>query len=368
MQANNFQTDINSINVVDLNLKNKEKLNVVSLFSGCGGMDLGFRGNFKFLGKHYDENPFNIIFANDIFQQAMEVYSHNFNHEPFAGSIDEIEISEIPKADIVIGGFPCQDFSLAGKRKGLTSERGRLYQHMIRVIKHCGAKAFIAENVDGIRTNKTSETLDETSLDVILRDFQKEGYIVKYRVLNAADYGVPQSRRRVIIMGIKEEIFNGIYYPDTTHRDYSLLEMDNDKDFWVSAKDALEDIWDKIDSPDVLNHTSKHYSKAKFYPGRKMQGNNRISKDKPSCTIRAEHHGNIEAHYNTTLPDENNMEGWRRLSIRECARLQSFPDDFNFVASTSSAYKMIGNAVPPVMAWHIARALYYTLKNNILNH
>ncbi|GLJ01670.1 DNA cytosine methyltransferase [Bacillus sp. YKCMOAS1] len=93
-----------------------------------------------------------------------------------------------------------------------------------------------------------------------------------------------------------------------------------------------------------------------------MQGNNRIYMNKPSCTIRAEHHGNIEAHYRTQTPyDEEDMNGWRRLSVRECARLQSFPDDFNFVVSASSAYKMIGNAVPPVMGWHIARAAYYTL-------
>lgn len=92
-----------------------------------------------------------------------------------------------------------------------------------------------------------------------------------------------------------------------------------------------------------------------------MQGNNKISADKPSPTIRAEHHGNIEAHYRTHLKDTDDMTGWRRLSVRECARLQSFPDSYIFTASASSAYKMIGNAVPPVMAWHLARAVYHTL-------
>lgn len=132
---------------------------------------------------------------------------------------------------------------------------------------------------------------------------------------------------------------------------------------WVTAKDAIDDLWGNINNPKYLNHTIKDYSKAKFYPGRKMQGNNQIDADRPAPTIRAEHHGNIEAHYRSTLEDKEDMAGWRRLSVRECARLQSFPDDFNFVTSASAAYKMIGNAVPPVLAWHIASSVYYTLVN-----
>lgn len=353
-ESNPFEVDVHN-----LNLETERKVNVVSLFSGCGGMDLGFRGGFEFLNKKYEENPFNIIFANDIFKAAMQVYEHNFNHSGDDESITEIDLNKIPKADVVIGGFPCQDFSLAGKRKGLSSERGRLYEHMIRVIKHCNAKMFVAENVDGIRTNKADKTIDASALDTILEDFSKNGYVVQYKVLNAADFGVPQTRKRVIIFGVRKDIHNAIYYPKPSHSEFGGFEQP-----WVTAKDALEDIWDKIDDPSILNHTSRDYSKAKFYPGKKMQGNNRIPMNRPSGTIRAEHHGNIEAHYNTLLPDESDMNGWRRLSIRECARLQSFPDDFNFVVSASSAYKMIGNAVPPVMAWHIARAVYYTLSTS----
>lgn len=350
-ESNPFEVDVN-----DLNLENERKINVVSLFSGCGGMDLGFKGGFEFLNKKYQKNPFNIIFANDIFKSAMQVYEHNFKHKGEDESIAEIDFNKIPQADVVIGGFPCQDFSLAGKRKGLNSERGRLYEHMIRVIKHCNAKMFVAENVDGIRTNKANKNINVSALDTILSDFEESGYVIQYKVLNAADFGVPQTRKRVIIYGIRKDIYNAIYYPKPLHSEFEGLGKP-----WVTSKDALEDIWDKIDDPSLLNHTSRDYSKAKFYPGRKMQGNNRIPMNRPSGTIRAEHHGNIEAHYNTLLEDENDMSGWRRLSIRECARLQSFPDDFNFVVSASSAYKMIGNAVPPVMAWYIARSAYYTL-------
>ncbi|MBT2574908.1 DNA (cytosine-5-)-methyltransferase [Bacillus sp. ISL-51] len=358
MSANTFyKKSPLEVNTKALTLRDKGKIKVVSLFSGCGGMDLGFTGGFHFMGEKYEENPFEIVFSNDIFSAAMKVYEHNFGHIGIEESIADIDLNIIPKADVVIGGFPCQDFSLAGKRKGLTSERGRLYEHMIRVIKHCDAKMFVAENVDGIRTNKAHANVDSTALDTILQDFEKAGYNVQYKVLNAADYGVPQTRKRVIIFGVRKDISSNIFYPEPSHSEEGLLRR-----AWVTAKEAIDDLWSKIDDPYILNHTSKDYSKAKFYPGKKMQGNNRIAADKPAGTIRAEHHGNIEAHYRThNIEDENDMEGWRRLSIRECARLQSFPDDFNFIVSASSAYKMIGNAVPPVMGWHIARAAYYTL-------
>lgn len=328
----------------------KEKYKVVSLFSGCGGMDLGFHGGFDFLNKYYGTNPFEIVFSNDIFKAAADVYEYNFKSLVNRTSIDELDVTILPKADIVVGGFPCQDFSHAGKRKGLDADRGRLYQHMIRVIEHVNPKIFVAENVDGLRTHKHYEN-SLNSLDIILNDFEKvgKGYRVEYQVLNAADYGVPQTRKRVIIIGVRSDIDAPIYYPKET-----CVESQGS---WVSAKDAIDDLWDKIDNPDVFNHTTRDYSKAKFYPGKKMQGNNRIKADMPSPTIRAEHHGNIEAHYRTKLEDETDMSGWRRLSVRECARLQSFPDKYNFNVSASSAYKMIGNAVPPVLGWYIARAV-----------
>ncbi len=226
---------------------------------------------------------------------------------------------------------------------------------MIRVIEHYRPKIFIAENVDDIRNsrkNMIGEDVNKIALDTILKDFEKVGYNVQYYVLNAADYGVPQTRWRVIIMGIRSDLggIDSEYYP---RRIYSAGGR-----VWRNAFDGIEDLWDKVKDPKIPNHTSRDISKAKFYSGKKLQGNNRISKNRPAPTIRAEHHGNIEAHYNTFLEDENNMNGWRRLSVREFARLQSFPDSYVF---TSSAYKAVGNAVPTVMAWHIARAVYYTL-------
>lgn len=357
--------ETNTINAFDVKTpKEIKKLNVVSLFSGVGGMDLGFRGDFDYLGTHYEEQPYNLIFANDIFRQAAEVYEVNFKHKVEQRNINDINISELPNedVDVVLGGFPCQTFSYSGNRGGLSDPRGQLYLQMIRVIEHYAPKMFVAENVDGIRNSKKDDkgkAVDVSALDTILEAFDVAGYDVQYRVLNSADYGVPQSRRRVIILGIRKDLgtVDDVFYPEALFDKTG--ETTGKK--WLSSKDGIDDLWDKINDTNVLNHTQRDYSKAKFYPGKKMQGNNRIAADRPAPTIRAEHHGNIEAHYRTTLEDENDMNGWRRLSVRETARLQSFPDDFNFACSASSAYKMIGNAVPPVMSWNIARSIFYTL-------
>ncbi len=328
------------------------ELRVISLFSGCGGMDLGFCGGFEVFGRYYEKNPYQIVFANDIIQKACETYAYNFGHKPYCGDVRELDCRILPEADIVIGGFPCQDFSLAGKRKGLSAERGRLYLEMKRVIQHCNPAAFVAENVDGIRKSKNGE--DTTALDVILDDFRSMGYEVQYHALNAADYGVPQNRVRVIIMGVRQDIQKPILYPQET--------CGTRQHPWMTAREAIDDLWDQVDHTNIPNHTQRDYSKAKFYPGKKMQGNCQIRADSPAPTIRSEHHGNIEGHYRSRNPDQpEDMQFWRRLSVRECARLQSFPDTFVFPCAASDAYKQIGNAVPPVLAWHIARALYCAL-------
>lgn len=346
-----FDSDEETISIEQLSKKNK--LKVVSLFSGCGGMDLGFKGGFTIFGNEYEENPYEIIFSNDIARKACDTYEYNFGHSSVCADIRELDYSILPKADIVIGGFPCQDFSLAGKRKGLESERGRLYLEMKKVIEYCKPIAFVAENVDGIR--KTRNGNDASALDVIVNDFKDIGYTVVYKVMNASDYGVPQNRIRVIIVGIKSEEHKVMKYPEVT---YGI----NKKYKFRTAKDAIDDLWDLIDKTEIKNHTSRDYSKAKFYPGKNTQGNCKIKADRPAPTIRAEHHGNIEAHYrskNENMPED--MAYWRRLSVRECARLQSFPDDFVFPCSASDAYRQIGNAVPPILAWNIARALYKIL-------
>lgn len=229
------------------------------------------------------------------------------------------------KADVVLGGFPCQDFSNSGKRRGFKCERGLLYQSVVEVVRRTKPLLFVAENVCGLLTMNGAE-----AIQAIIKDFEKLGYHVVYKLLIAADYEVPQTRKRVIIVGTRQDKLPPFEYPKP------ILEARN----WITLRQAIGDL-EMLEEGSASNH---YWSKLKHNNG---QGNNAVLSHKPSPTIRAEHHGNIEFHWN----------GKRRLSAREAARIQTFPDDFIFYPSTSSAYKQIGNAVPPVLAWHIARAV-----------
>ncbi|KIL26161.1 DNA-cytosine methyltransferase [Bacillus altitudinis] len=331
--------------------------NVVSLFSGCGGLDLGFRGDFEFLGRNYDRNLFKIIWANDIFKQAVESYRLNIGDHIIEGDIQDL-LNNNPEmvpteADVVIGGFPCQDFSIAGKRQGITVNRGRLYLQMKRVIERIAPKIFVAENVEGLVNMENGLILETIKND--LSSVDNNGEIVNYNVTHhlyhAADYGVPQIRKRVFIVGVRSDI-------DVEHIPPIPTTSDNP----VTSSQAIDDLWDMEVNSNVPNHTQ--ISKAKFYPGRRLQGNSQIKEDQPSVTIRAEHHGNIEGHYRSTNPeDPENMLFWRRLTVRECARIQSFPDNFVFQGSATMTYKQVGNAVPPVLGWHIAQSVQQVLLN-----
>lgn len=316
----------------------KKKHKVISLFAGCGGLDLGFTGGFEFMGNYYDKHPFEIVYANDIDEQACETYTHNLGHAIECRDFREVlETKELPNADVILGGFPCQDFSVAGKRRGLTAKRGQLYKSMIEAVEKVKPKVFIAENVRGLLNIGKGEVIK-----IMEEDFAKVGYKIYINLFHTADYGVPQTRERVIIAGIRNDITKPYIPPAPTHADplqNSLL--DNNRKEWLTVEQVLKDLED-LEEGEKENH---FWSKAKRYPG--TQGNNNIKPDRPAPTMRAEHHGNIEFHYKKQ----------RRLSAREAARIQSFPDDFVFLRSTSRAYKQIGNAVPPLFGWHIAKSV-----------
>jgi DNA (cytosine-5)-methyltransferase 1 len=319
-----------------------KKHTIISLFSGCGGLDLGFLGGFTFLGKKYKKNNFNILWANDIEKNACRTYSKNFDHDIVCGDIEDIINNNqqcmfnnpVPKnIDIVLGGFPCQDFSYAGKRKGLQTKRGSLYQSMAKIIAKTQPKLFLAENVKGLLTMN-----DGLVIEKIVQDFKNLGYNVSYKLFLVADYEVPQKRERVLIIGTKnnelpEFVFSGKFLKAKK---------------WINLDKAIGDL-EHIEEGGFANH---FWSKAKKNKG---QGNSVVSKEYPGPTMRAEHHGNIEFHWNKN----------RRLSAREAARIQSFPDEFIFYPSTSSAYKQIGNAVPPVFSWHIANAIESFLNTHL---
>jgi len=305
--------------------KNK-KYKVVSLFAGCGGLDLGFKGGFSFLDKNYRTLSFDMVWANDLDENACLTFRRNLGDQIIAGDINRILASgnSLPrKADVVLGGFPCQDFSHAGKRRGFSADRGILYQSMAEVIKRTKPKLFVAENVRGLLTMDHGE-----AFKAIVDYFEKLGYRVASQLYTAADYEVPQKRERVLIVGTKKGVLPSFDHPKPKLK----------KDKWIPLKKAIGDLEHEVEGARP-NH---YWSKARKNKG---QGNSTVSQNKPGPTMRAEHHGNIEWHWNEK----------RRLSAREAARIQSFPDDFVFHPSTSSAYRQIGNAVPPVMAWHIAK-------------
>lgn len=325
------------------------KLKVVSLFCGCGGLDLGVMGGFSvYKGKNkkdFAKNPFKVIWANDIYKEAAQTYMENIGSHIVCQDISEIDINDIPDCDIVLGGFPCQDFSISGKQKGFETERGNLYKQMLRVVKNKKPLAFIAENVKNIINPRLIDReRNQPVIKTICQDFGKAGYIVKAANLYAPDYGIPQRRERVFIVGIREDLDTTFYYPEPFHS-------------MMTSEQAIDDLWGKENDLRIPNHNER--SLAKFKPPQRNgnQGNYQIPKDGPSQVMRAEHHMNIQAHYRTYNGHPQNRDNWRRLTVREAARLQAFPDEFRFFGSKSQAYKQVGNAVPPILGWYVARAL-----------
>lgn len=302
---------------------------VVSLFSGCGGLDLGFRGGFTFLGKEYPRNPFEIIWSNEINKAACATYIANVDQRILEGPIEE-KFSMLPNyADVIIGGFPCQDISINGKMAGVDGKRSGLYVWMVKAVQQLKPKVFVAENVKALLMKR-----HEQSLQRIITDFSEAGYNISYHLYDAKDYGVPQTRERVIIVGVRKDLA-GVFEPPapTTH--------DNP----ITCKEALEDL-ENLPADAEYSHI---WSEAKKSSG---QGCRFLTADAPATTMRSECHGNLQFHYR--LP--------RRISMREAARIQSFPDDFIFHAKLRETERMIGNAVPPVFAWHIANAVLKVLE------
>ena len=408
----------------------KKNINLLSLFTGCGGMDLGFEGGFEVLEKSINKNihpewnlpsekegwimlprtRFKTVFANDILPAAKAAWIPYFNKNGnqkqqfhLASIVNLVKTSKstktnmFPKADIVIGGFPCQDFSIAGKRNGFNSHkdhhgdslnkidnpteenRGNLYIWMKHIIELARPKVFVAENVKGLVSLANAKKTIEN-------DFRNigPGYIVvDAQVLYAPMYGIPQSRERVIFIGFRKDVLtkeakkgltsshlNNKYhpYPKQTHGSHELPSLkENLLHPYVTTGDYILD----LPEPENANDLSQQsYSKARWY-GSHCQGQTEVDLGGIAPTIRAEHHGNIEfrrlspEHGGKYKEECNSGLHERRLTVRECARLQTFPDDFEFVRkpsamgqeyklSASEGYKLVGNAVPPFLGFHIA--------------
>lgn len=299
-------------------------MRVVSLFSGAGGLDLGF----KMAGHE-------IIWANDLYEDAVETYRHNLGDHIVCEDISKVDTEEIPECDIVIGGFPCQGFSVANTKRHESDERNALYKQLIRVIDAKKPKFFLAENVKGL-TNFAKGTV----FQMILSDFSSLGYQVSYRVLNAADYGVPQTRQRVIIIGVRNDVDFKYIFPNPTNS----KNGENGLPKWVSVGEAMSVIPD----PDLPNDLPNHdYSKYKLQFNGYL-GHRALDPEKPAPTVtaRGDNKGGV-----VILPHPNAR---RRMSCRELAAVQSFPLDYEFSGNRSSVYRQIGNAVPPLLGYAIA--------------
>ncbi len=305
-----------------------KKFSVVSMFSGCGGMDLGFKGGFDFLGSHFERQPFEIVWSNDLNPFACKTYEHNLGHHIHVGSVWDHMGSLPDSCDVVIGGFPCQDISINGKRAGVDGKRSGLYRAMVEAVRKTRPKMFVAENVRGLLYS-----YNQKSLDQVIEDFSSLGYRVSYELYLAADYGVPQRRERVLIVGVLDDAV--LFVPP---------KPVCNKQKWISSREAIKD----------LEHSNQDIDFSHVWSlARKSsdQGGRVLDPTKPAHTIRAECHGNNQFHYR--LP--------RRISMREAARFQSFPDSFLFQARLRETERMIGNAVPPVLAWHFATAVKQTM-------
>ena len=303
-------------------------MKVISLFCGAGGLDLGFiKAGHK------------IVWANDFDKDSVETYKNNIGKHVICKDITKVKSKDIPNADIVIGGFPCQGFSIANTLRNENDKRNKLYLELIRIIKDKQPKIFVAENVPGIKSLAKGKVFE-----LILKDFTSLGYDLKYEILNSADYGTPQCRKRIIFFGVRQDINKNFNFPPcqtfSDDKQNTLLYKP-----WRTVKDAISDLPEPTEQ--IPNHIgNKHKVKINGYMGNRI-----TSWDKPSPTIVGRGGGTGGP---VIIPHPNLK---RRLTPRECARLQDFPDDFIFYGSISSQFRQIGNAVPINLAYAIAKLI-----------
>ena len=319
-----------------------ETLKVASLFCGCGGTDVGLTGNFEFLGRHYDSNGMEIVYANDIDANACALFEKNFGLTPDNRDVRNVASEELPEFDILTGGFPCQSFSIVAQnppRLGIKDDRGMLFFEMCRILRERQPKCFIAENVKGILTaNK------KAAFPLILQEFENSGYDVKYTVLNAAEYGVPQKRERVIIVGFRKDLGVDFTFPTpviTTVEEYAPLQA-------VIEAEVPE----------------KYYFSEKAVAGmmknRESMNKGRAQDVTKPCNTVGAHLAKVSL--NSTDPVLLVNGRYRRFTPREVARIQSFPESFRLIGSEAAQYRALGNAIPPVMFWYVARAVAEVLR------
>lgn len=319
---------------------------VVSLFSGCGGADQGIIGNFVFNQKHYKRLPFELVYAIDIDQKALNTHRKNFEcGKVVCGDICAIDSDEIPDCDVIVGGFPCQSFSTVNPTKDPFDDRANLYRQMARIVREKKPKVFVAENVKGMMTLHKGQIFKK-----VIEEFENAGYTAYPKLFHAADYGVPQKRERVIIIGIRNDLNDILKYT---------FPKETNKDNWVPLSVAV---------PELAIKEEKYYFSERAVQGMKNAKNNMKrglyqDLEQPCLTVTS-HLAKVSLNSrDPVLLVDPEKELYRRFTPKEAARIQSFPDEFQFAGSEADAYRQIGNAIPPVMFWHISDSVRQYLEH-----
>lgn len=314
-------------------------LKVVSLFCGCGGMDQGIQGNFKFLGKEYKALPFEVVYAVDNDAYAAKIYNDNFSHKCEVKDVRDIVPSEVPDHDILLGGFPCQSFSIIAQnppRLGYKDDRGKLFFEMVKVLKEKQPRFFIGENVKGLLSANKGQ-----AFPMIIDEFKKAGYHIHFKLLNASEFGIPQKRERIFIIGFRDfdDYFSFRFPQPNTQKNkvalrYVIDEKADKDEKWFFSQRAVEGM---LRVRDKMNK-------------------GRVQDIDQPCNTISSHLAKVSL--NGTDPVLMVDERYRRFTPREAANIQSFPLSFKLESvSENRQYKAIGNAVPPVLMWTVANAL-----------
>lgn len=320
-------------------------LKIASLFCGCGGTDVGFSGGFNFLGKYYTKNKVKFVYANDFEQSACDIFDLNFDIVSDNRNIKAVKSSEVPDHDILTGGFPCQSFSIVAqnpKRLGFKDEKGKLFFEMCRILRDKQPKCFVAENVKGILSSNGG-----SAFPLIIQEFKNCGYNNVYiSTLNAADFGVPQKRERVFIVGFRDNLKVDFKFPKPLYKPEKQVSL----------------------STVIFDHETvdpKYFFSQKAVEGM-LKANPQMNKgraqdiNKP-CNTVGSHLAKVSLNSTDPVLDVNGA--YRRFTPREVARIQSFPDTFILTGSDGSQYRALGNAIPPVLMWHVSKSILHSLKH-----
>lgn len=335
---------------------------IFSTFTGAGGLDIGFHGDFNFLGKEYKRLPFETVYALEYNKDAIDSLAYNKKyfpntnllHKDITLNIDE-ELKKYPtkKFDVFLGGFPCVTFSVVGKQKGITDDvSGQLYESFAKYLEHLQPKVFLAENVKGILSANKGE-----AVKIIKKRFDLDGYNLKIFLVNFADFGVPQLRERVLFIGVRKDLNIDFIPPEFTHKNNHVTANEAFKNLPINCKHT-----EHLKVSDKVVERLKHIKEGSNfkdventpYAVKGLMSNiyRRLHGDKPAYTVIASGGGGTWGYH---------QKEYRPLTNRERARLQSFPDDFNFQGSTTEVRRQIGNAVPAVGIYHFAQRIQCVL-------